>query len=244
MKFSRLLLLAILFLAVSYTNAQSPRETLATQAQKYADAIFNRDYESAVKLLYPLFVQAAGGHQKVLEALKGGMEKSDAQGVTLNKISMGTPSVIVKEGLEDVAIIPTEMEMSAGGKKGKAFSYMVAVSQNNGKSWYFFEGPALTKEELAKLYPKLVATVKVPEKRNELVDELNAEINEGFRQIEQKEGKPIEQILDEQSAEFKRVVRKIEENGLRLYIEKREGKKLEEIPTRRLIEILKELKIE
>ena len=65
-----------------------------------------------------------------------------------------------------------------------------------------------------------------------------------MRRIEEKEGKPIQQLLDDQLAENRQVIKKIEENDLRQYIERREGKKLEEIPTVRLKELLKELKIE
>lgn len=83
-----------------------------------------------------------------------------------------------------------------------------------------------------------MTTSKLP--NNTLVDE----INETFRQIEEKEGKPIEQVLDEQLAESKRIIKKIEDNGLRQYIERREGKKLEQISTVRLKELLKELKVE
>ncbi len=65
-----------------------------------------------------------------------------------------------------------------------------------------------------------------------------------MRRIEEKEGKPIQQVLDEQLAESGRVIKEIEDNGLRQYIEKREGRKLEQIPTIRLKELLKELKVE
>ena len=86
----------------------------------------------------------------------------------------------------------------------------------------------------------LVATIEIPERKNTLVDE----INETFRRIEEKEGKPIKQVLDEQLAESRRVIKKIEDNGLRQYIERREGRKLVQIPTVRLKELLKELKVE
>ncbi len=65
-----------------------------------------------------------------------------------------------------------------------------------------------------------------------------------MRRIEEKEGKPIQQVLDEQLAESRRIIKKIEDSGLRQYIERREGKKLEHIPTVRLKELLKELKVE
>lgn len=89
----------------------------------------------------------------------------------------------------------------------------------------------------------LVATVEITERKNSLEDELN----ETIRQVEEGEGKTITQILDEAIAETRqteRIIRKIDGNGLRQHIEKREGKRLEQVSTTRLSDILKELKIE
>lgn len=220
--------------------AQTMTETLAQQAKQNADAMLNKNYETSVRSMYPPIVEMMGGFQKTLAHVKASMAEMESTGLTFEKITVGQPSAIVKEGREDVAIVPTEMVMRVEGKRVRVNSYMVAVTQNRGRNWYFFDGAQMPKEKLSQIYPKLVATIEIPERKNTLVDE----INETFRRIEEKEGKPIKQVLVEQLAESRRVIKKIENNGLRQYIERREGRKLEQIPTVRLKELLKELKIE
>ncbi len=220
--------------------AQTMTETLAQQAKENADAMLKKDYETSVRFMYPPIVEMMGGFQKTLAYVKASMAEMESTGLTFEKITVGQPSATVKERLEDVAIVPTQMVMRVEGKRVRVNSYLVAVTQNRGRNWYFFDGAQMPKEKLSQIYPKLVATIEIPERKNTLVDE----INETFRRIEEKEGKPIKQVLDEQLAESRRVIKKIEDNGLRQYIERREGRKLVQIPTVRLKELLKELKVE
>jgi hypothetical protein len=222
------------------TKAQTPIQRLIVQAKDNADAIVTRDYEAQVLYTYPAIIHKMGGFEKALAFVKASMEEIYAKGLTIDRITIGQPSAIIKEGQEDVAIVPTEMAARIEGKQVKVNSYLVAVSQDKGKTWYFLDVSSLPKEKLRQAFPKLTASVDIPEHRNSLADELN----KSLRQWEEKEGKPIQQILDARVAESKHVIKRITDNGLRLYVERREGKKLEQISTTRLRAILKELKIE
>lgn len=229
-----------IILGATCVYAQSSTENLVTQARQNADAMLNHDYETFVRFMHPTIVEIMGGQQEALELSKTMMSEIESTGITFEIITIGQPSTIIQDGGEDVAIVPTEMIMRQNGKKIRVNSYLVAASQNLGKKWYFFDGGQMPKDKLAQLYPKLVATIEIPKYRSTVVDELN----EAFRKIEEKEGKSIKQVLAERSAESERVIKKIDDNHLRQYIEKREGKKLEGIPTVRLNELLKELNIE
>lgn len=231
---------SILLLSALCVNAQSMTETLIVQAKRNATAMLNKDYETIVLFMYPQVVRSMGGYKKALDQVKKMMLDVEAKGGTLDKITVGQPSTIVQEGSEHVAIVPTKMEMRFEGKKVWVSSYLVAITQDRGKLWYFLDGGGLPEETLAKIYPKLVLTVEIPKRRNSLEDE----INDSFRRMEEKEGKPIEQILNEQIEERRLINKKIDDNGLRTYIEKREGKRLGQIPIVRLKEILKELKLQ
>lgn len=235
-----LMIFAALHLGAAYASAQTAREALAAQAKQNADAMLSKDYETSVRFMYPPVVENMGGFQKTLAFVKKSMAGMEAKGWAFESITVGRPSAIVMEGREDVAIVPTEMVMTVEGKRVRVNSYLVAISQDRGRKWYFFDGAQMPKEKLAQIYPKLAAVVDIPERKNTLIDE----INDTTRRIEEKEGKPIGQVLDEGLAESRRVIRKVEDNGLRAYIEKREGKKLEQIPTARLKELLRELKVE
>lgn len=242
------LLLVILPLVVTApTQSQTPRakartpsQTLIAQAKENADALVNKDYEALVLYTYPAIIHKMGGFEKALAFIKASMEEIYAKGLTIEKLTAGRPSAIIKEGQEDVAFVPTEMEARIEGKQVKVDSYLVAVSQDQGRTWYFLDVSSFPKEKIRQMFPKLTALIEIPEHRNSLADELNASL----RQWERKERKPIDQILAEGLAESRRVIKKITDNGLRLYIERREGRKLEQIPTVRLKELLKELKIE
>ncbi len=144
-----LIIASTLYLGASCADAQSPTETLALQARQNADAIVNKDYETSVRFTYPPVVEEMGGFQKMLSFVKASMAEMEAKGWVLERITVGKPSVIVIEGREDVAIVPTEMSMRIEDKEVRVNSYLVAISQNRGRSWYFFDGAAMPKEKLA-----------------------------------------------------------------------------------------------
>lgn len=191
------LVVGVAFIACANACAQSPSETLAHQAKQSAEAILKKDYESAVRFMYPPIVERMGGSEKAVAFVKTSMADMEAKGWAIENITVGPPSAIVAEEREDVAIVPTEMVMNFEGKRATSSSYLVAVTQNHGKNWYFLDGAQLPKEKLARLYPKLVAQVKVPERKNSLVDE----INQTLQRIEKKEGKPIQKVLDDRQVE-------------------------------------------
>ncbi len=219
--------------------AQTPAEMLIIQANENATAMLEGDYEKLVHFMDPVLVDYYGGFQSCLANVEALMTQMEAAGTTYEHITVGQPSIIVKEGQDDVAIVPTEMIMRVGNKRVIVNSYLVAVTMNLGDNWYFFDGAQMPEQMLSQIFPNLVASVKIPERKNTMIDE----INETLRRVERKEGKPIEQVLAEALAESRQVTKKIEDNNLRVYIEKREGKKLDQIATVRLKEILKELNI-
>ena len=184
------------YLGATCVLAQSPKESLAIQAKENADAMLKKDYETMVRFMYPPVVESMGGFQKALNFMRSSMAKMESQGWTLKTLTVGQPSAIVIEGREDVAIVPSEMVMIVEGKTVRVNSCLVAVTQDEGKNWYFFDGAQMPKEKLSQIYPKLVATVVIPERKNSLVDD----INESLRRVEEREGKPIREVLAEQRA--------------------------------------------
>ncbi len=229
----------IINLSIVSIYAQTPTETLIIQANENAAAMLDGDYEKLVHFMDPALVDSYGGFQICLENVEALMAQMEAAGTTYENITVGQPSIIVKEGQDDVAIVPTETFMRVDSKRIRVNSYLVAVTSNSGQNWYFFDGAQMTDNILSQIFPNLVASVKTPEYRNTILDELN----ETLRHIEKKERKPLEQIIAEAQEESRLIVQKIDDNQLRAYIEKMEGKKVEQIPTVRLKAILLELKI-
>jgi hypothetical protein len=56
--------------------------------------------------------------------------------------------------------------MKAPQTKIVAHSYLLAVSSNQGKSWFYADGSNLTPELMNTIFPKLPKELKLPEKSN------------------------------------------------------------------------------
>ena len=163
MKRAVFVLTVSLLFTTACTHSQSATETLIAQAMQNVDAMLNKDYEVVVHLTYPPIVEELGGFQKALALVKSTMSAMESRDVTVEKITVGQPSAIVEEGKEQVAIVPIELMMSIEGDKIRADSYLVAITQNNGKNWFFIDGSSISKEKLSLIFPNLVASVEIPE---------------------------------------------------------------------------------
>lgn len=219
---------------ISLLNAQS--NILVSQAKDNANAMIAGDYEKSVDYLYPPVVERMGGKDAAIAMVLQSMQQMETQGSKLLEIEVGVPSEIVREGDEDVAIVPVIMRMKHQSSNVRVHSYLVAISSAGKSKWAFMDGVQLPKEKIQTVFPALARTVEIPERRNFIEEEIEDTIN----RIEQKEGKPIDQVIQEGFAESKRVIALIESNGLRAQIEREQGAKLEKIPSVTLKRILRE----
>jgi len=149
--------------------AQSMTDTLSIQAKQTADAMLNKDYETVIRFTHPSVVEAMGGFQKALAFIKTTMSELESKGGAYEAFRVGRPSAIVREGQENVAIVPTEMEVRIGNKRVRVNSYLVAVTRNRGKNWYFLDGAEMPKGKLAQMYPNLAARVEIPEHKTQVI---------------------------------------------------------------------------
>lgn len=221
--------------AITLLRAQS--DSLLTQAQENANAMVAGDYAKSVDFLYPPIVERMGGKAAAIAMVRQSMQQMKAQGSEILAIEIGAPSETVREGDEDVAIVPVKMKMKSQGKNVRVDSYLVAISPAGRSKWAFMDGAQLPKEKIQTVFPVLASKVVIPERRNSLEEE----IQDTFNKIEQKEGKPIDQVIQEGLAESKRVIALIDSKGLRSQIETAQGAKLEKIPVVTLKDILNKM---
>jgi hypothetical protein len=157
-------LVAFTLVMASTLLAQTPQQiaTLKAQANTMATAIKKQDFKTVIKMTNPKVVAAAGGEAKMLEQLSKGMGMMKAKGmnISISNVVVGEPSLFIKVKRQLQCTVPDKIEIKMMGGTMSTNSTLVAISDDDGKTWNFIDAMgkniAALKQTLPDLSDKLV----------------------------------------------------------------------------------------
>jgi hypothetical protein len=152
--------------AIAFAQAEDHSGQIRKGAGDVGAALLAGNYGTVLDLTYPAIVEIMGGREEALGVIEKQMSTIREKGISLTSFKVGDPSEIKAGGSELFAAIPTTLEMKAPQTKIVANSYLVAVSSNQGKSWFYADGSNLTPELMNTIFPKFPKELKLPEKSN------------------------------------------------------------------------------
>jgi hypothetical protein len=141
-------------------HSQQMASVIKAQALEMARAMGKKDFEKAATFLYPTLGEAAKKQLQapgMMDSLNKAMEQFKPE---ITRITIGNPGPIVTHKKIMQALLPQEMEIKTTLLSVAFETTLVALSNDNGKKWYFAE---------ANLYKNADAKTKLPELSPELV---------------------------------------------------------------------------
>lgn len=163
----REILLLFCLMAVIAAHSQGVNgamdSVILTQADAMGKAFIAKDYSSFVKYSHPTVVQMMGGKAKMVEDTKKSFEEFEAEGVVFLNVTFGPPSKIVLAEGEMQCTFTEMIEMRIPGGKLTAFTNVIAVSNDNGATWYFIDCSENNAQAMRKLIPSLSPDLVLPE---------------------------------------------------------------------------------
>ncbi len=129
---------------------------ILTEADKMGTAFINKDYAAFAKYTHPTIIIMMGGEEKMLSEITRSFKAFEEEGVAFKNVSFGTPSkIIVAEKNELQCTVPQMIEMKVNGGSITANTTLIAVSRDEGKSWYFADATGNDIETMRKIIPTL-----------------------------------------------------------------------------------------
>lgn len=152
-------LVALSLVMASTLLAQTPQQlaALKVQANTMAAAIKKQDYKTVIKMTNQKIVVASGGEAKMLEELNKGMGAMKAKGmnISINNISLGEPSAFIKVDKQLQCTVQDKIEVKMMGGTISTNSTLIAISDDNGKSWNFIDAMGKNVASIKKIIPTL-----------------------------------------------------------------------------------------
>lgn len=133
---------------------------------KTAESFINSDFESIIDFTYPSIIEKAGGKAVALQKVKEDIDYLRRNNITYDSVSFGDPTTFVKAGDEIHTIIPETIFMRSPRGRLKSDSYVIAISKDNGKKWYFIDTAAIDSSNVKNILPNYNFELKIPAYKN------------------------------------------------------------------------------
>ena len=158
MKRKIIILLISLFSAAASVQAQTDEE-LNGMVLKHADSMaacfIAKDYACFLKYSHPKVIHSMGGYQSALKKTREEFKKLEEEGITFEALKFGTLSKMIHAGTELQCIIQQQIEMLLPRGRMTAITTLIAISEDNGKSWYFTDASRFDLPSMQRLIPSL-----------------------------------------------------------------------------------------
>ncbi len=142
----------------------SLKEKAKGQVEEINRALINEDFAKILDLTHPRVAELAGGRDKMISMMESSLKEMKAQGVTFRSSKVYAPREPVKAGSHLYIVVPFLLEPKVPGGKLLRKSYVIGVSNDQGKSWVFVNGNSDV-NKLKRILPALPAQLKLPEKQ-------------------------------------------------------------------------------
>jgi hypothetical protein len=159
------LLVSILLAVSPAAFGQDTVSTVQQEARKCVKALLTGKFEEFVAYTHSRVVTASGGKDAMVTTMKRGTEEMRAQGSSIEDAKIGQPDKPQKIGDWLVSLIPEHIRMKVTGGHLDQDSYLLGISEDDGKHWTFVDVGPMTKESFELAFPELAGKISLPEKR-------------------------------------------------------------------------------
>ncbi|HYV93672.1 MAG TPA: hypothetical protein VE978_17995, partial [Chitinophagales bacterium] len=135
------------------------------QAEAMAQLLLKKDFKSFAKFTHPKIVEMMGGEQKMIEGMEKDLKEMESQGTGFLNVTIGEPSKVIVVNNELQSTVPQTIEMKVPNGRLVAKSTLIAISTDNGKTWYFIDTSGKDIQAMKKIFPNLSEELVISEKQ-------------------------------------------------------------------------------
>ena len=106
----------------------------------------------------------AGGKEILIKAFANELQKMEDDDFKFKSIEIGKAFGLIQVGEELQCVIPEIMNIKTRGKTIISQSYLIALSPDLGKTWYFIDTRNKPVSQLQSVFPNLSNKLLIPEK--------------------------------------------------------------------------------
>ncbi|THU39220.1 hypothetical protein FAM09_11945 [Niastella caeni] len=171
----RIILLGVLCIIFQLSHTQNSvdqkalAQVLVKNASEMASLLNSGDYKGFLKYIHPIRISAGGGEAKMITLLNNQNAQLKSKGVQIKGTVFDQPSEIVKSKNELQCTISQHTELKPAKGRVVTHTTLIAISNDNGKSWKFVDASNLDMAIIRKMFPNLSSKITIPPKQQPTV---------------------------------------------------------------------------
>lgn len=160
----RIITVLVFTLGLLSASAQdaNTQKTMLTQVNKMGNAFITKDYSKFADFTYPKVLKNMGGRAKMIENIKKEVEGLEKDGMTFLSMDYGSPSKIYKVDNTLQCTLVQMIKLKVEGGTLTSNSVLLAISENEGKNWYFLDTAGFNLPTMKTLIPNLSDELEIP----------------------------------------------------------------------------------
>ncbi len=157
------LLISLAILASACGSGIKYEQNIRGDFDKMCKAFISGDYNAYLDFIYPVVVSGYGGKDKALEMFKNYSVQMAEQGKKITAIKLDSLTKPVRAGKQIHCLVIQTIEMKVPGGTQKSENILLAISDNMGKTWTFFDVTMIDKSRLKILIPDFNDDLEFPQ---------------------------------------------------------------------------------
>ena len=162
-----LIILFLFFLLTGRSYALEKYQVLLkNDLLNYVSCYKNQNYICMSSYVLPEVIKNLGGVQNFIKLMETVPDMFRKSGIELlpNLFNTGTPSPIITDTKNIISIIPTITPVRFNNADGVIKGFIIAVSRNKGRKWFYVEGSNEGEQYLKNLSREIYELIKFPQK--------------------------------------------------------------------------------
>ncbi|HEK19815.1 MULTISPECIES: hypothetical protein [unclassified Mucilaginibacter] len=131
-------------------------------AGRFAKATFTADTKTVLSMSYPGLIKLSGGAEAMAKLINDRIEALRARGVIAFDGWVNAPGPFYKAGTQLLCLLPETVKMKVLNGVYISNSYLLAISNDKGKTWTFMDVGNMPKNVLLRLLPDFNAALEIP----------------------------------------------------------------------------------
>jgi len=136
-------------------NTSNAEQVLTEKIENMNQLIQTDRFVELANFTHPLLVQTIGGKEKTIEVLRKTSEEWKKDGLVFENVSILKILDVIQKGRIVQVLFTQQVQMSKNMLSETENQQVIAVSEDQGKTWYFININGKSKEEMKKIFPPL-----------------------------------------------------------------------------------------
>jgi hypothetical protein len=152
----------LLLVIIPFTTFAQDTTALKKQAVRFANATFNSDHKLVIDLTYPKLITLSGGRDSMQKLIVERIAALKKQGIIKFEGMVGSPGPFITAGKQVHCLIPEIIVLKMYNGRYVTRTYLLAISDDKGKSWTFMDVGKMPGDVLHKLLPNYNNDLLIP----------------------------------------------------------------------------------